>query len=246
MPDDGISANDIATGSTLDDYLVSLADGMAQAQERLNSVQPSGDGSNVRYRIPQLEFELKMTMDLSEQESPAATPSTDAPTSAISSRIAAMRRLPRKQLRVKPITQESQTQLASTIRGTLVAVPEGGGIPEAVIAIQLAPQDEAPVAVPEGTRAVAVIIDVIDRAGTALSNTEVQVNIDREQATALDGTDTLADGTVIVDALLRTNANGHATTWLFIGPDQAPGTHIVLIADAANRTRSIIFPVPER
>jgi hypothetical protein len=223
-PDPLIDVDDLPA-ATIDDYLVSLAEGVAEAQRRLDAVRVSGAGGSVRYRIPKLDFQLRMTVNIERQPVP----------------VGSKRRAP--VLKMQALRETSQASIASTISGSLIAIPEAGSAPDPVIGISVTQPEELPEGAPEGVRALAIQISLIDRAGTALVEETVQLTIDRERMGDLDQDASLAAGTGLAESVLQTDEYGLATTWLWIGGTQSPDTRLVLVADAMARTKELIVPV---
>src|SRR5690606_8997959 len=114
---------DTYLSSSIDDYLLSIAEGIRLAQGRLDQLQ-SNAGSTWSYYLPKLEFELKMTVEMVENKQLSAKLGSER-----------LRPLADRHLMLRPInpTPSTQSQItveaASVIRGTFVAVPANAGRP---------------------------------------------------------------------------------------------------------------------
>jgi hypothetical protein len=216
--------------STLDDFLLSLADGVTHAQAELARAGVSGPaGAQVFYQLPRVEFELKMNLTVIEDQ-------------ALSQRYRYLRpiRPNDKHLLFKPLTGEeasSTLEIAATVKGVFIAVPPNGGLPMPVIQTTLDPTDpKAPV----------VRVAARNAAGEPLVGIEIQLNVDREESIALNQAAgrgfSVAEGTALDLSLLTTDANGAAQTVLRIDRAQVAGV-LVLAVDALSRTDIIIYEV---
>lgn len=231
MFDEEQLADSISTGSTIDDYLISIADGVAQAQRRLTDmVVPGTTGQPaVRYQIPRVDFELRMAMNMQEQ--PAESPAGDGG--------AGIAR--RSMLRVQAVQSSAQASVASTIKGSIVAVPANSGKPEPVLDVRLTPSAE-PDKAPPATSLVDITVLVTNTAGEPLIGEEVQVNIDRDLSEKLNK-DTK---TYIESAVVKADKEGVARTRLVISDAEPPGAGIAVTVDAVRITRTVIYRVPAR
>ncbi len=244
MADDTF-ANAVATGATIDDYLVSLASGVAEAQRRLNQLGAAAEGpaSPVAYQIPKLEFELRMTFAVQTGDRPDdGAPVTSA---------AALTRSAARQLRFQTITSSTQSSVASTLRGSIVAVPTSGGRPAPRLDVSAEPLELAAEALPEGAKAVVLVTaEVSNAAGELLEGEEVQFNIDRDlsarvnQENGIAATD-LDVGTFLARAVVPTDRRGLAATQLVVHENEVPGAAVAITVDAVQRTRALIFRVPD-
>src|SRR5690606_19940144 len=118
---------DTYLSSSIDDYLLSIAEGIRLAQGRLDQLQ-SNAGSTWSYYLPKLEFELKMTVEMVENKQLSAKLGSER-----------LRPLADRHLMLRPInpTPSTQSQItveaASVIRGTFVAVPANAGRPGLIL-----------------------------------------------------------------------------------------------------------------
>jgi|SRR5882724_1032300 len=216
--------------STLDDFLLSLADGVAHAQAELARAGVSGPpGAQVLYQLPRVEFELKMNLTVVEDQ-------------ALSQRYRYLRamRPNDKHLLFKPLTGEeasSTLEIAATVKGVFIAVPPNSGLPAPVIQTTLDATDpKAPI----------VRIAARNAAGEALAGIEIQLNVDREESVALNQAAgrsfSVAAGTALDLSVLSTDANGAAHTVLRIDGAQVAGV-LVIAVDALSRSETLVYEV---
>lgn len=216
--------------STLDDFLLSLADGITTAQDALTRAGSLGPpGRQYAYQLPRVEFELKMNLRVVED-------------AVLSERYRLLRpdRASDRHLLFKPITGEttsSTLDIAAVVRGTFVAVPANGGLPATVM--RTAVDATAP-------RTPIVQVTATNTAGEPLAGIEVHFNVDREESAALTaaagGTFAPAPDTAFERAVVPTDANGVARTALRIGAAQKPCL-LALAIDAAGRTETLVYEV---
>jgi hypothetical protein len=217
--------------STLDDFLLSLADGITQAQETLARSGTSGPpGRQVTYQLPRVDFEVKMNLRVVEDE-------------GLSARYRAVRpeRLSAKHLLFKPLTTEeasSTLEIAAVIKGAFVAVPANNGLPPTLLETTVQSTED-----PRGKR---VRVIVRSAAGEPRAGIDVQFNVDREESETLTTgsgvTFTLTTGTGFAVGVVTTDANGVAEGELRIAAGQ-PRVVLVLVIDAADRTEQLVLEV---
>lgn len=216
--------------STLDDFLLSLADGVTQAQAELARAGALGPpGRQYAYHLPRVEFELRMNLRVVED-------------SGLSSRYQLVRptRPNDKHLLFKPLSTEeasSTLEIAAVVRGAFVAVPTNDGLPSIVLRTQVTAQDPgAPI----------VRITARNAAGEPVVGLEIQANVDREESALLTETTgtrwILAPETGFVRGVVTTDASGTADAVLRISKDQKPGL-LSLVFDAAGRTETLAYEV---
>ena len=232
MPD----ANDAF--STLDDFLLSLADGVTQAQAELARAGAVGPpGAQFSYHLPRVDFEFKLNLRVVED-------------ATLSARYEALRpaRLGNRHLMFRPALQgtggaagagSSTLDIAATLRGALVAVPANDGLPGLVLTVQV---DMAEPRAP--------VVQVVARntAGEALPNLAVEFNIDREETLALGGQGSSGSGVLVAEgtgfelARVLTDAGGLALGRMTLGDRQAPGW-LAVVVDCAGRTEQLVVEV---
>lgn len=217
--------------STLDDFLLSLADGVTQAQTELARAGALGPpGQQFTYYLPRVDFELRMNLRVVDDAS-------------ISARYKDIRPLrpADKHLLFKPVSAEEASttlEIAAVVKGAFVAVPANEGLPSTVLRTSI-----------DGSDPKAPIVRVIARnaAGEPISGLAVEFNVDREESRALTqasgGGDLIVDpGTRFDRALVNTNADGQASAVLQVPDTQAPGL-LALTLDAASRTEVLVYEV---
>ncbi|MCP4665445.1 MAG: hypothetical protein GY849_03685 [Deltaproteobacteria bacterium] len=120
-------ADDMVSGA-IEDYLLSLADSLQQAQRQLSLMKlPAQPGQpSITYQIPKLDFEFKMSMEMSKSTQKGED--GKEPAMALRARPAGQQ---------DSSSQSTSVEAASTIRGSFVAVPSEGGKPPPVITVSL-------------------------------------------------------------------------------------------------------------
>lgn len=194
-------------GNSLEEMLVSLAEGVREAQLALNEgplTSPSGQPL-ATYHLPYLDFTIQVDMETR----------TDS-----GGRPVALLFMPKPQ-------SSSLTEVHSSISGRLVATPPGEGLP--------VPRIDLVAASNVGGMA-ALTLTVSNSAGERLANQRVEMNIDDADSKALsearDATPApRLPGTRLREALLTTDAEGRASTVLLIDPQQgSKGVVVVVVA----------------
>lgn len=230
MPD----ANDAF--STLDDFLLSLADGVTQAQAELARAGAVGPpGAQFSYHLPRVDFEFRLNLRVVED-------------AALSTRYEALRpaRPGDRHLMFRPVAAgsnggggSSTLDIAATLRGALVAVPANDGLPGLVLGVQVdMAEPKAPV----------VRVQARNTAGEPLGGLAVEFNVDREETQALssqEGSDTgleVAEGTGFELARVLTDAEGLALGRMALGRKQKSGW-LAVVVDCAGRTEQLVVEV---
>jgi hypothetical protein len=212
------STEELLTG-TVDDYLVSLAWSLQQAQQQLSELSAAGPTGEfpVTYQIPEMEFELKMSLELRQStEVGQGAGAKILRGSVLSGRSA----------------ENSASTAASTIKGRFVAVPSRGGNPPPVLTVSLS-QPGA-----EGLFGLAAAVSSIS--GEALVDVPVHFNIDRDLSDRLNGGVPLSSGTALSFGVRRTGADGIATCQLTTAADDQV-KRVAVIIDAMGRTETVVF-----
>lgn len=192
-------------GSSIEELLVSLAEGVREAQMALNAgplVDPQGR-LLASYQLPFLDFSIQVSME-------TRSSSTGRP-------IALLKMVP------AAATSDQQT-VASTISGRLVATPPGEGLPVPRIGI---------VAGPNIGGAARLTLSVANSAGEVLAGQRVELNIDDEDSARLAAARGLAGwrrapGTRLSEAMLVTDEQGQAVTSLAIDAAE-PGRAVIVV-----------------
>lgn len=198
---------------TIEEILVSLAQGIRDAQERLNQLEPFDEYGRPKpqYYLPYLEFTLKIsatettTTDTGSATTPAASAGRLAQEKRISSPLgpARIRENPIHFALANPSKARSSTtnEIYSTISGRFVAVPPNDGMPQVTLTIT-ALKDTS------GTAKQTVTVVSSYAAGGPVRGATVEFNADpvstaalNELSTpiALDSTRIFQSGTVVTD-----------------------------------------------
>lgn len=218
------------TFSTLDDFLLSLADGVTQAQAELARAGALGPaGRQLTYQLPRVDFELKLNLRVVED-------------AALSNRYQSVRvaRSSDKHLLFRPVPAEAAsatTEVAATVRGAFVAVPANAGLPPVSVESTLVLDDR---------RAPLLRVRARNAAGEPVASLAVECNIDREESAAISEasgmTLELQPDTAFERSLITTGPEGTASVRLKIGDEQAPAL-LALVIDAAGNTETLVYQV---
>lgn len=201
--------------TTIDDYLLSIAEGLHRAQAELESPAGVGAQATYSYYVPKLEFELRVTVQMERSKSSSG--------------------LERRTLLLRPASPElsSASQAVSVVRGTFVAVPN---------AARTALRAASSVSWKDGRHGL-VAVRVTDGAGAPQPGVEVNFNVDRDLSRKANqeagATIELSPDTTFVQGVVRTDATGRAESMLSISSKEAIGTVVVLLLDAAGQTETI-------
>jgi hypothetical protein len=216
--------------STLDDFLLSLADGVAHAQTELSRAGAFGPpGRQSLYQLPRVDFELKMNLRVVNDP-------------ALSLRYRPLRplRANDKHLLFRPLAAEEAAgtlEIAAVIRGAFVAIPANNGLPGPMIDVAVKTEDP---------KRPTVRVTARNAAGEPLPGTEVQLNVDREESALLTagpgGAYDIAPDTGFDRPVVTTDANGVAEAGLKISSDQKPGL-LALVIDALDHTEMVVYEV---
>lgn len=193
-------------GQSIEEMLVSLAEGVREAQQALNST-PAVDAYGrplPGYHLPYVDFNLQMDVDTQTVEGGRPIFRLLAPTGS----------------------STRNTSTRSVVSGRLVAVPPGEGLPLPVLRLTLAqPQP--------GERRYAITVQAGNSAGEVLARQRIEVNLDLPASQALSQGLALPaawSGTRLQDALLTTDDAGQGSTLLSIGTEVPVGAYVVVTA----------------
>jgi hypothetical protein len=222
------------TFSTLDDFLLSLADGVTQAQSELARAGAMGPpGRQFAYHLPRVDFELKLNLRVVED-------------AALSNRYQSLRavRSGDKHLLFRPVptdsTASSSLDIAAVVRGAFVAVPANDGLPGVVLRTAVLLDDpQAPV----------LQVSARNSAGEPVAGLAVELNVDREESVMLSQAAgqqlVLEPGTAFERGLASTDADGLVRVPLLIDKKQGPGL-LALVIDAAGRTETLVYEITKQ
>lgn len=207
---------------SLDDYLVSLADGLAEAQLRLDDMASVSGPEGIRYQIPKLEFDLKVDFSLQVNTEESGEP---------------VKRFLIKAKNDSSTSTNSTQSVTSTLSGSFVAVPVNQGTPAHVVETEL---------VRRSANEVVLNVYVYHANGESAANVEVEVNIDRERSDSLNKAEkraALKSATELSDGVLLTSIEGVATTQLVIAAQEVQQNRIVVVIDCQGQTETIHYRV---
>jgi hypothetical protein len=176
---------------TIEDILVALAQGIRDAQDRLNMLEPFDEYGRPRpqYYLPQLDFTLKINAieTSSTQTAPgAAQRMMMAPAEGVARGQLSFTavRAPALQFAVaRPSTSSSTTstnEVYSTISGRFVAVPPSDGMPQIGLTIAAAPH-------PDGPAKRLITVRAAYASGAPVAGATVEFNVDPGATAALNG-----------------------------------------------------------
>ena len=174
----------------IDDYLLAVADGVAEAQERLEEFALLHPNASSHYRIPKVDFELKLHIYLRQVDSAADRPVTRPGVNRATLPLLAVKpsKINHLKFKARAISavpsspgQKSSTMnetATSTIKGSIVAVPPNGGIP--------APRLIAALIKGGNAREIKVEARLENTAGESLEGQVVEFNLNRLESQALN------------------------------------------------------------
>ena len=220
-------AEEFVTGS-IDDYLMSLADGIFSAQSQLNQLRVAGPPGqpSTTYYLPKVEFELKLAFEMVRQSGPGT----------------ALRPGGEFMLKARSVSpaemggQDVRAQAASVIRGAFVAVPADGGKPQPLLRTSL---------LQRSALEVGIVVQVFTAIGDPVPGVEVHFNVDRDASLKLNQQASLNQpleaATDLMEGVVVTDARGGATSILKLAPDELVGGHVALTIDALGVSETIVY-----
>lgn len=193
-------------GNSIEELLVSLADGVREAQSALNSgplLDPSGRPL-ATYQLPYLDFTVQVDMQ------------TRADTGGRPIALLFM---------VKPSSTSTDQRVTSTISGRLVAVPPGDGLPVPRLALAVGERIES---------GVILKLTATNSAGERLAHQRVELNIDDADSEAVSAARGVArfvrsSATRLADAIVQTLDDGTAELRLLIGAADSGSRAVVVV-----------------
>lgn len=228
--------------ATVDQFLLSLAEGVLEAQETLNRLQvvDALGRPGPSYYLPRLDFELRVTVELVQGPVPAPRRPDAIPLFAERGFAPSSRLVLHPVQAAETATPGFKAEVISTIRGSFVAVPPNDGKPPLVV---------VPSVVKETERRYALSVRVSTAVGEPLSGLEAHFNIDPVLSRGLSQAGNVAltspkAGTVLEQGVVPTDSQGSATTALVLAADEVPGAQIAVLIDVAGKTETIVVPVP--
>jgi hypothetical protein len=207
--------------ASVEDYLVGLASSLQQAQRQLSELTVLGDADrpSITYQLPKLDFELRLALEVSTQESGGS-----------GGGLALRGRL------VNPSgSRSSSSESASVIRGSFVAVPTSGGRPPPLLTTELRP-------LPDDELQLGVVARLATATGEPIEGEIVQFNVDRSLSARLNPRVADPPTRGPVHAVLRTDASGSVEN-LIDGTGHDEPVKIPVTIDAMGRTTTVVFAV---
>jgi hypothetical protein len=226
--------------TSIDEYLISLANSINHAQRYINQLRVAGqDGQPaVTYQLPRVDFELKLLFQLDRRHPPSGQTQRNVARGEGSAYLEA------RPLALDAGEMDSDTAAAaSTIKGSFVAVPVHGGAPPPVVTITWSRAGDDP-------RRILIAVSVVSVIGQPLIGREVQFNLDRDLArryNALwrnvepkDLSNTVLAQTRLEYGVQPTDGQGMAQNTLVIG-DRLEDLKVPVVIDVMGITRTLIF-----
>lgn len=226
--------------TSVDEYLISLANSINHAQRYISQLRVAGeDGQpSVTYQLPRVEFELKLLFQLDRRHPPSGHTQRDMARGEGTAYLGA------RPLGLEAGEMDSDTAAAaSTIKGSFVAVPVHGGTPPPAVAITWRRSGDDP-------RRIVITVSVISAIGTPVVGREVQFNLDRDLARRyntlwrnVEPKDVLT--TVLAETKLEygvqlTDEQGKAVNTLIIR-DPLEDLKVPVVIDVMGITKTLIF-----
>lgn len=181
----------------LKDILVSLADGLSDAQEELNNQTPFDDlgRPNTIYQLPYLDFKLQVVTEFEQEEVVATEKAVKG----------ALRFTP-----AKSVSNDSERiGIFSTISGRFVATVPNEGLPKTELEVDVS-EIKGPV---NGVYSVDVVTTLENTVGERISNKTVSFNVDEEATQEINKDKLKAVSEFYFDpAEIKTNKQGDAST----------------------------------
>lgn len=201
---------------SLEALLVSIADGVREAQEVMSSA-PSVDVFGrpmTTYHMPHLDFKVEVNMETVAKNG---------------SRGGLL-------LKIRKQAEGSSTRdVSSTLSGRLVAIPPGDGLPTLILTIS---------SERETARRHRITVSATNSAGEILVGHAIELNINRDaskQLSEVEGVtlNNLRQGTRLNDVILLTGAAGSAETLFNIDPGLPAKAVLVLTAELGSENVSL-------
>lgn len=192
---------------SIEDLLVSLASGVREAQEALDSA-PATDAFGRKqqtYHLPYVDFEFEVGVETTNGGNKGRT---------------VIRTLPRK-------SGGSSNKINSVISGRLVSIPPGAGVPHPMLELDSEGTN---------LKKTKITITASNSAGEILADHQVELNLNLSASQDLSASQgiTLKEfgaGTRLEEAVLVTNEDGYAETVLAFDAGLPPKATVVLSAE---------------
>lgn len=223
--------------TSVDEYLISLANSINHAQRYISQLRIAGqDGQpSVTYQLPRVEFELKLLFQLDRRHPPSGHPQRNVAKGEGGGFLEA------RPLNLEAGEMDSATAAAaSTVKGSFVAVPIHGGAPPPVVTIAWKRSGDDP-------RRIAITVSVRSAINEPLIGREVQFNLDKDLARRLNelwskepDAKKVLENTKLQYGVQLTKGNGEAENTLTIG-DSLPELKVPVVMDVMGITKTMIF-----
>jgi hypothetical protein len=226
--------SDFVSG-TIDDLLLSMAEGLVHAQEQLNRLQTVDalGRPGPTYQVPYLDFDLRVTAQF------VTDPTLDQKYRASMLSPGGSRHLVMRAIQPSDTTIDGfKGEIVSNLRGRFVAVPPNAGKPPLVISTtveQLDPQHHA------------LRVLVRTALGEPLPGLQVHYNLDSALSIALSAADGVVitafqPTTVLAQGVVLTDATGLAQTTLMTSAatPEPTGTSLVVAVDVAGKLEHLV------
>ena len=227
-------SSELITG-TIDDLLLSMAEGLVQAQQQLDSLQTvdAFGRPGPSYQLPYLDFELRIATHLvTDSTLDQRYGDTFAPGTGTRSGGHLLLQT------VSPTThsRSMSANMLSSFKGRFVAVPPNAGRPTLVLRTEVEKPDGQPAIVRASAR------NTLDEPVAGL---EVHFNLDLALSAELSAADSVAlssfqAGTALQHGVVLTDSAGVAQTTLAIDPGEPAGASIAVTVDMAGKTEVLI------
>jgi hypothetical protein len=230
---------------TIEDILLAIGQGIRDAQDRLNQLEPFDEYGRPRpqYYLPQLDFTLKINaVETSTSESGPEQRSrlrTFAAAESEAIAFAGFRAMPINFALASPgrTSSSSTSEVYSTISGRFVAVPPNDGMPQVALAI-------AASAHPDGGRKRTISVTSSHAAGEPVVGASVEFNVDPVSTAALNQ----LPGAVTVDHVrffesgaVATDAAGVARTAVDFAVVPAGVSRLLVVANLGPVRASLLI-----
>lgn len=201
---------------SLEALLVSIADGVREAQDSLSSASSVDVFGRpmTTYHLPHLDFTLEVNME------------TVANTGSKGGLL----------LRIqKGVQSTTSREITSTLSGRLVAIPPNEGLPTLLLTIS----SERKTA-----RSHNITVSATNSAGEILMGQAIELNINKEASIKLSEAEnvnlsTLRPATKLSDVILMTDESGTAQTLFTIDPNVPAKAVLVITAELGNEAASL-------
>lgn len=214
-----MSENSRFVAESLEALLVSIAEGVRDAQDALSEAPPLDAYGRAlpTYHLPYLDFEVKV--DAETVKDTAGT----------------------MFLRITPFggnKGKASQEISSTISGRLMAVPPGEGLPTPILSMS---------SLRLSSRSHKIVVTAMNTAGEILSGHGIELNINMEASRELslaqgESLTSARSGTGLTDAILVTDETGTAETTFNINSGLPAKVMFVLTAELGTGIASLTVP----